>query len=721
MTAVWTEKEPSSGCSRYSRRLVEALIISASFCVATTGVTWAGEKQQSISIVVADFFMLSGSSQFDRLESALPDAVHVALLPYRAIEPVLHSKLWRTLAKKGFPSGVSPDSISPWRIFEQDILKLIQPNYVFWGEFTELDGVIEFSGVLEQFASGELIEVSRVQVDTSRLLSGVGILAHNVVDSLNTLEHLGYGVRRIGVLCFDDYSPAPSPNTEWIARDLVASLPSLLDALPGAKISTLEAGLDDCDNPATVIPIAISAGFDALIGGSYRVDGDELIVSPVVFLTKEWMAIPLPGIVSREGEYLRQKVALAESVRDLFAGILRPTGEWNISEELGRTDVDFKEYIRRGRELLEAGDEQLALVLLDRALAEAGGENAGEAYYLKGRVLLAQQRHREAVASFEAALEMRPDFPDAYVGLGDALLSSGRSGEARDAYERALEHDATAETYKKLGNIHLLEHEFDQAKAAYRHAIAKNPRDPESYYLMGTAHSRERSDRSSERWEIQQPAVEWFKRALEIDASFEPARAHLAEVFRQMGLRALYEEVYEQAFEAFLKETEIAQTPDALFYSAFAETHMLFQQGSADYSHPMETYRKAFRLAKADSAADASFVNAAWGYLNLAELEIVSGDYDAAVVVVSEAGKKFRNADFVKGIGRYLAIVSKILNQEKYEDELRQLENELKAGEASVDGWEFGFLEQSIGTNTSVPAEVKEVFQRVTEKVRKKA
>ena len=700
-------------------RLFAALVACVNLFFAFPRISMATDEQRSVDVVVANFSKLSGAPRFDRLESSLPDAVHVALLPYQAINPVPHGKLWRALAERRRAlAGLAPEGISPRRIFEQDILNIIQPDYVLWGEFAELSGIIEFSGVIEDLASDILVEIAPIQIDESRLLAGVSLFTHNVVESLNEIEQLGYGVRRLGVLCFDDDSPASSPDTEWIGRDLVRSLPSLIGVLPGAKITNLDANNDDCDDSATMIPVAITEGFDALIGGSYRLDGDELTVAPVVFVTDKWAAVPMPGFVARQDGYLRQKLALAESVRDLFAGILRPTGEWNISEELARMDVQPEEYLARGRELLQAGDERLALVLLDRVLTAGTEEEAAEAHYLKGHALLAQQRYREAAATFEAALETRPNFAMAFVGLGDALFEMGRRNEARDAYVNALDHSLSADTYKKLGNVHLLAHQFDEARDAYGSAIAMDPTDPESYYLMGAAYSRERSAGIAEREENEDVAIHWFERALAIDPAFEPARVHLAQVFRERGFAALYRENYKQAFESFQNEIQTARTPDALFYSALSLTMVLVEQGDQDYSEAIVVYEHAISEGKNQGDDHASFVNAYAAYLNLAELQLVNGNYKAAAELASEALDRFNNTSMVKGVGGYLTVVTKILAGERYEDELEQLESDLESGEGSVDTWSFELLENSISQDSSVSPREKELIFSITEKFR---
>jgi tetratricopeptide (TPR) repeat protein len=59
-------------------------------------------------------------------------------------------------------------------------------------------------------------------------------------------------------------------------------------------------------------------------------------------------------------------------------------------------------------------------------------------YALQGRILLNQEKPREAIEAFNAALRIKPDFPEAFRGLGQAYQAVGQPARAVEAYERAL-------------------------------------------------------------------------------------------------------------------------------------------------------------------------------------------------------------------------------------------------------------------------------------------
>lgn len=85
----------------------------------------------------------------------------------------------------------------------------------------------------------------------------------------------------------------------------------------------------------------------------------------------------------------------------------------------------------------EQGDTPAALETLARHAAHAG--NDADYQGLFAYLLQKQQRPAEAVQRFEAALALRPQEGRWWFGLGLALESAGRGGEARDAFAKARE------------------------------------------------------------------------------------------------------------------------------------------------------------------------------------------------------------------------------------------------------------------------------------------
>jgi superkiller protein 3 len=84
---------------------------------------------------------------------------------------------------------------------------------------------------------------------------------------------------------------------------------------------------------------------------------------------------------------------------------------------------------------------------------------SAEAEYNKGLQAKAAKRFSEAVADFRRAVDLRPDFPEAWNELGFALRQIGQYTDALKAYDQALRLrpdypealEYLGEAYVKLG------------------------------------------------------------------------------------------------------------------------------------------------------------------------------------------------------------------------------------------------------------------------------
>ena len=98
---------------------------------------------------------------------------------------------------------------------------------------------------------------------------------------------------------------------------------------------------------------------------------------------------------------------------------------------------------------------------------------------LVGLRLIKQKRFDEAVAAFEAALVLRPDYADASNDLGTAHQLAGRVDNAMAAYRRAIElNPSHAKAFSNLGAAHMQRNEPGPAIEAYRRALEINPFNP---------------------------------------------------------------------------------------------------------------------------------------------------------------------------------------------------------------------------------------------------
>jgi tetratricopeptide (TPR) repeat protein len=143
-----------------------------------------------------------------------------------------------------------------------------------------------------------------------------------------------------------------------------------------------------------------------------------------------------------------------------------------------------------------------------------------EAWYGKGGVLAALGRHEEAIETYNKAIEINPDYFYAWFNKGNALIRLSRYGDALKAYDKAIEikpddHEAW---YNKGITLAGLDRN-EEALEAYNKAIEIKPDDHKTWYKKGnTLCNVGRHDE----------AIEAYNKAIEINPDLQDAWYNLA-------------------------------------------------------------------------------------------------------------------------------------------------------------------------------------------------
>lgn len=124
--------------------------------------------------------------------------------------------------------------------------------------------------------------------------------------------------------------------------------------------------------------------------------------------------------------------------------------------------------------LLVAGGGMLVLPFVENA--PFVGKSARKADYLKkGKVYFEAGRFREAEIEFRNALQLDPDYAQAYYDLGLTDLATGAAEAAREALKQsAFRAPNRVATQVKLGEAYILCSEPQEALAAFERALALN-------------------------------------------------------------------------------------------------------------------------------------------------------------------------------------------------------------------------------------------------------
>jgi tetratricopeptide (TPR) repeat protein/2-polyprenyl-3-methyl-5-hydroxy-6-metoxy-1,4-benzoquinol methylase len=162
----------------------------------------------------------------------------------------------------------------------------------------------------------------------------------------------------------------------------------------------------------------------------------------------------------------------------------------------------------------------------------AAARSAATAMIDAGNALEEQGRMTEAMARYDAALEVDPRCARAHLNRGNILLAGGRLDEARSAYELAIACDPHyAAAHFNLGNLNARAREFDAAVLNYQAAIGIRPDFADAFVAM--ANALDCLGRPAE-------AIDAYQRALAINPGY-------AEVHFNLGVLATVQGQFSEA------------------------------------------------------------------------------------------------------------------------------------------------------------------------------
>jgi predicted O-linked N-acetylglucosamine transferase (SPINDLY family) len=114
-------------------------------------------------------------------------------------------------------------------------------------------------------------------------------------------------------------------------------------------------------------------------------------------------------------------------------------------------------------------------------------EEAQRAFQL-GNAFRTQGQTDQAIAHYERALSLNPDYAEVHNNLGLALAAQGRIDRAITHYERALSLNPDyAKAHNNLGLVYMAQGRIDQAIAHYERALSLNPDDALAHNNLGNA------------------------------------------------------------------------------------------------------------------------------------------------------------------------------------------------------------------------------------------
>ncbi len=245
-------------------------------------------------------------------------------------------------------------------------------------------------------------------------------------------------------------------------------------------------------------------------------------------------------------------------------------------------------------------------------------------YYLRGRDYLRQSLSEEAldnaIALFEHAIELDPEYAAAYAGLCDSHLglyrvnlAPGQFQEARVACEAALAIEGDAlPVFVALGNLYRFSGKYEEALVQFNQALNLDPNSSDA--LDGLGHTYRLDNKASQAEDTFQLAIrnhplDWrgymgmgrllfsrgrFEDAIPFYSRITSLMPDNAQAFNDLGACYFLTGDFESAAEALRRSLELE--PTALAYSNAGSS--LFFLGQ--FEDALEMYMKAVELAPDD-------------------------------------------------------------------------------------------------------------------------
>ena len=176
------------------------------------------------------------------------------------------------------------------------------------------------------------------------------------------------------------------------------------------------------------------------------------------------------------------------------------------------------------------------------------------AQYALGMVHQTLGNRWKAAAQFRAAAQLDPAFPESYKALGDLFLTAPRRlfDQAEEAYGKAIDlRPFYSEAYVGLGDAKVAKGDVDGAIVAYQKALVHNPLSGKVFASLGKIYYSEKG--------LYYESVQAYKKAVDLDPINTEARMGLAEVYEDKGL-------YQEAIGEYRKVVELdAKNSGALY------------------------------------------------------------------------------------------------------------------------------------------------------------
>ena len=310
---------------------------------------------------------------------------------------------------------------------------------------------------------------------------------------------------------------------------------------------------------AVVIQAVKGTKADAALFGQIGRKGSDFVIQPRLLEMKAGGpdAVSLEPITLQESEFLARvaalpltytrtmRVSLSEAETTRMDRASRPTQSLRAFELFARGAMAAQ---RGGQDGSEA-----AVELFTKAIEADPTFAVGQ--YTLGMVHQQLNNRWKAAAQFRAAAQLDPGYPEPMKALGDLFLAAPRRlfDQAVEAYGKAIDlRPFYADAHVGLGDARAAKGEVDGAITAYQKALVFNPANPRVYMSLGKIYYSEKG--------LYYESVTAYKKAIELDGQSVEARMGLGEVYEDKGL-------YREAVDEYKKVIELESKHTGALYN----------------------------------------------------------------------------------------------------------------------------------------------------------
>jgi tetratricopeptide (TPR) repeat protein len=247
----------------------------------------------------------------------------------------------------------------------------------------------------------------------------------------------------------------------------------------------------------------------------------------------------------------------------------------NLNESVQRVvkDADYSAYL-----ILNRAERTQKILQIKDLLDESKITVVRKALLLRevGELFELGKEYEQALVSYSQAIQLKPDFGEAWNDRGNVLKKLGRYETAIESYQKAIElSPKNAPIYNNLGNAYSEWKKYEQAIVVYQEAIELNPEEAITYYNLGNAYLDQKD---------YEQAIAYYKRAIGLDS--KDANAH-------NNLGVAYYEAADYAHAISSYQRAISLNPESPYpYDGLGNLY----QKQKHYEQATLLYQKAIEL-----------------------------------------------------------------------------------------------------------------------------